>query len=153
MKWLSLSNNSRHEIYELWNNEVKLLTLAFQPGPGTLRISTGEEKRVFLLGREGFLRSRTVLRNEYGIRMGQLSYESSQDNSGYLEYNNEKFNYSIEKDLLPILVISKQGETFAVCELPVVSKKNFKISNDLLILTLSWYIFTSVGKIQVAEYA
>ncbi len=70
MKWLLKSNNPRQETYELRNAREPLLTLIYHPVSGTLRISAHDEKRVFLIGREGFLRRRTVLRNEYGIRMG-----------------------------------------------------------------------------------
>jgi hypothetical protein len=59
------------------------------PLPGTLRISADDEKESFLIGREGFLRRRTVLRNEYGIRIGQLTYDNNQDNQGMIDVYEE----------------------------------------------------------------
>lgn len=123
MRWLS-TNKSGQEVYELWNTKEKLLTLTCQHSSGTLRITADDEKRVFLIGREGFLRSRTVLRNEYGIRIGQLNYENSQDNTGTIAFNNEKFNYAIRNHSHLQLVITKNDETIATCELPVSSKRN-----------------------------
>ena len=96
MKWLFTSNKSGQEIYELWNTREKFLTLMFQRRSGSLRITTDDEKRVFLVGREGFLRRRTVLRNEYGIKIGQLSNENSQDTTGIIELDKRRFSYSIE---------------------------------------------------------
>src|SRR4030095_13978321 len=85
MKWTSVSTKSRQEIYELWDAEEKLLTLIFHPDSGSVRITADNEKRVFLVGREGLLRSRTVLGNEYGIRMAQLHYvESYQQDHDFL---------------------------------------------------------------------
>ena len=154
MKWLSISNNHRQGIYELWNNEERLLTLSWHPAEGTLRIATEDEKRVFLIRKEGFLRSRTVLRNEYGIKIGQLINENNQENLGTIELDHEKLNYSIQKDILQVLTIYRQTEPLAICELPSVSKKNFHaLYHDLLILALCWYIFMPATKKQVLAYA
>jgi len=152
MKWLFTGKKSGQEIYELRNAEEKLLTLTFQSGSGSLRITTDGEKRVFLIGREGFLRSRTVLRNEYGVRIGQLNYESGQDNTGTIDFDSEKLSYSIQEHLYPELAIQKNGETLVTCELPTISRNNFNSKNhDLLILALCWYVFTIVKR-QAEEY-
>jgi len=154
MKWLLVSINFQQEIYELWNNEEKLLTLVCQQGTGALRIATADEKRVFIIRKEGFLRSRTALRNEYGIRIGYLTHESNQDNWGIIDFNNEKFNYSIQKGVFPELVIYKHAEPVLICELSGNSaKKSGNSNHDSLVLVLSWYVFSSVAKKQIAEYA
>jgi hypothetical protein len=153
MKWLFTSKKSGQEIYELWSTEEKLLTLTFQPGSGSLRIAADDEKRVFLIGREGFLRTRTVLRNEYGIRIAQLNYENSQDKIGTIEFDDERFNYAIRNHFHPELVITKNEEVIVSCELPEVPKKSFDSENhDFLILALCWYMFTVVKKHR-EEYA
>ena len=147
MKWLLVNSSSRQEIYELWNSDEKVLTIYSHPDKGTLRIATGDEKRVFLIGKEGFLRSRTVLRNEYGIRMGQLIYDGIEDNQGSLEVYDEEFTYHIGNGYPTEATIYKNSETFVTCELPAVAK-----DHDLLILALCWYITTAV-KIKIEEYA
>jgi hypothetical protein len=152
MKWLSVSSNLPQEIYELWNNEEKLLALSYQPGSGALRITTSQEKRVFIVRKEGFLRNRRVLRNEYGIRIGQLSHESNQDNSGGIEFNNEKFTYSIQAGFSPELVIYKQAERVFISGLPALETFGSR-NHDILILVLCWYLLTPVSKKQVEEYA
>jgi hypothetical protein len=152
MKWLFTSKKSGQEIYELRNGEEKLLALAFHSGSGSLRITSDGEKRVFLIGREGFLRSRTVLRNEYGVRIGQLNYEGGQDNLGTIDFDNERLNYAIHKHLHLDLLIQKNGETLVTCELPAISRNNFDANHDLLILALCWYMFAIVKR-QAEEYA
>src|SRR6266496_2317380 len=99
MKWLLISISSQQEVYELRNSKEKLLTLAYHPTSGTLRISSEDEKRVFLIGREGFLRRRTVLRNEYGVRMGQLSYDNNLENEGNIDIDDEQFNYILQANI------------------------------------------------------
>jgi hypothetical protein len=152
MKWLFTSNKSGQEIYELWNTREKFLTLMFQRRSGSLRITTDGEKRVFLVGREGFLRRRTVLRNEYGIKIGQLSNENSQDTTGIIELDERRFSYSIE-NLNTELVIRQNGERLASCELPGMPHKKFYTENhDILILALCWYLFSVVNR-QAEAYA
>src|SRR5215831_5383345 len=98
MKWLSVTTRAQEKIYELWNSKKKLLALAYHPASGTLRVSADDEKRVFLIGREGFLRRRTVLRNEYEIRIGQLTYDNSLDNQGAIDVDGADFTYTLQND-------------------------------------------------------
>ena len=149
MKWLLIARKSGQEIYELRNAEEKLLSVTIQQRSGSLRITTNDEKRVFLVRKQGFLRSRTVLQNEYGIRIGQLSYDNT-FTTGIIEFDNEKFNYSLQNGLLRELTIKRNEEIIANCELPAVSDNNFH--NDLLVLALGWYLISFVNK-QVEEYA
>jgi len=145
MKWLSISTKSGQEKYELWDSKDKLLTLSFHPDSGSLR--TGDnEKRVFLVGREGVLRPRTVLRNEYGVRIALLVYENGHDNTGTIDFDNERLTYSIQSDLVRNLTIYRNGESLVTCELPAGQKKNSSENHDFLVLMLCWYLFTIVRK-------
>jgi len=152
MKWLSITTRAQEKIYELWNSKKKLLALAYHPASGTLRVSADDEKRVFLIGREGFLRRRTVLRNEYGIRIGQLVYDNNQDNHGTIDVYEEDFTYILQNDPDPKASIYRNSELLAASELPVISKDINSDNNDLLMLTLCWYTSATVKK-QIAVYA
>lgn len=156
MKWLSITTRVQEKIYELWNSKEKLLALAYHPASGTLRVSADDEKRVFLIGREGFLRRRTVLRNEYGIRIGQLTYDNNQDNQGMIDVYEEDFTYILQYILQdhqnPKASIYRNSELLAVSELPVISEDISSDNYDLLMLMLCWYISTTVKK-QMEEYA
>jgi len=147
MKWLLVSSSLRQEIYELWNGDEKLLTIYFHPDKGTVRIATNDAKRVFLIGKEGFLRSRKVLRNEYGVRMGQLIYDGIQENQGSLVLYDEEFYYHIGNGSPVEAAIYKNSEILLTCELPAVAR-----DHDLLILALCWYVTTAV-KVKIEEYA
>jgi hypothetical protein len=152
MKWLSITTRVQEKIYELWNSKEKLLALAYHPASGTLRVSADNEKRVFLIGREGFLRRRTVLRNEYGIRVGQLTYDNNQDNQGLIDIDEENFTYILQSDSTPKASIYRNTEILAAAELPAISEDINSDNYDLLMLILCWYISMTVKK-QVEEYA
>lgn len=164
MKWEIASSSSRQEIYELWHNDKKLLTLDFHPFTNSARIEYADEKRVFLIRKEGFLRNKTVLRNEYGVRIGQLGYERSNASEGVIDLNNEKFFYTIHNDPLAELVIYRETKEkpFVICGLKAdngntsvkFSKENqLSPTQHFLLMALCWYMFLPVAKENMAEYA
>ena len=152
MKWKVFSTSNNQEIYELWQGEKKLLSLDYHPFTNSARIEYGSEKRVFLLRKEGFLRNKTVLRNEYGIRIGQLGRQ--EQNEGQLELDNEKFFYRIQGNPLqlqvfrdetkqPVLSCELQtGEKIADVELKQKTKPG--LHHHFLLIALCWYIFLPV---------
>lgn len=164
MKWIVVSKTSEQELYELWLKDKKVMALEFHPSTNSARISSDEEQRVFHLRKEGLLKNKTVLRNEYGIRIGRLGYEKWDANHGYVELGNEKFNYTIGNNPMAELRISRDNseEPLVVCGLKVKNDStpvHFSNQNELspseymLLLSLCWYIVLPVAKENVAEYA
>ena len=164
MKWQITSSTEKQEIYELWNNDRKLLTLDFHPFTNSARIEYADEKRVFLIRKEGFLRNKTVLRNEYGVRLGQLGYEKSNAGEGTIELNEEKFSYTIHNNPIAELVIYRDNkdEPFVTCGLKAdngdtsvkFSKENkLNPSQHVLLMALCWYMFLPVARENTVEYA
>ena len=147
MKWLLIGSSLRQQTYELWNGDEKLLTISSHPDKGNLRIATDEAKRIFSIGKEGFLRSRMVLRNEYGVRVGQLTYDGIQEKLGSLIVSDQEFEYHIGNDSPRKASIYNNSGNLVTCELPAVAK-----DHNLLILALCWYI-TSAVKMKTEEYA
>ena len=164
MKWEVVISTTKQELFELWHDDKKLLSLDFHPGTNSARVQYAGEKRVFLIRREGFLRNKTVLRNEYGIRIGQLSHEKSNADEGIIELNDEKFFYEVRKNPLAELVIyrSVKIKPFVVCGLKPgsgntfiqFSKANtFSTTQHFLLMALCWYMFQPVAKQNTLEYA
>jgi hypothetical protein len=149
MKWLSLSVDSREKMYELKENKQTLLTLTFHPASKTIRISSEDEKRVFLLEKKGLLKSRTVLRNEYGVKMGQINHDSNHDIQGAIEIEEDQFTYTLYDNAPSKVAVYRNGDILFVCEMPEILKTHQKRDRDLLILTLGWYISYAVKKQEV----
>jgi hypothetical protein len=144
MKWHSLNSGTSHEMYELSENEEKLLSLSYHPATSVVRIIQENEKRIFLLGREGFLRNRVVLRNEYGIRLSQVVRENNLENEGILTIKNLKYRFTIQKDLKNVLSLYDvvTDERIMRCEFPDLRAGS--ATNDILLLGLSWYLMQGV---------
>jgi len=134
MKWVQISSNSRQQVYELWDNEEKILAFSYEVEKGTIRILSGEP-RIFFLRKQGFLKNRTVLLNEYGIKMATL-FEETETHSGQIEVDQKKFKFSIHKGLLKeVFVYATDTEKpFITCDLP--STLNNYIAQ---LLVLCWY--------------
>src|SRR5213592_4079230 len=113
MKWVLISSNPRQQIYELWNNEKKLLVFTYHVIHGTIRIIS-EEPRVFLLRKEGFLKNRTVLMNEYGIKIATLT-EETESQTGSIEIDEKKLHYSIHNRLYKeVFIYSADSEKLLI---------------------------------------
>lgn len=160
MRWEAVMNNSSNEVYHLWNKDRKVLTLTLHPFSNTARVECDDEKRVFLIRKEGFRRHKTVVRNEYGIKVGELGTEDKQN---FIDINDERFYYTVRNNPLAELVIYKEfpDKPFVICELNVengnpsfrFSKDKELISHPSLLMALCWYMFLPVDKENIVEYA
>jgi hypothetical protein len=160
MRWETAAATASNEIYHLWHNDKKLLTLTLHPFSNSARVECDGEKRVFLVRKEGFRRNKTVIRNEYGIKIGEIGLENGES---FIDVNNERFYYSIENKQLTELVLYKQSKTnpSMVCGLELSGgNHSWHISNDKnighhssLLMALCWYMFLPVTKEKVPEFA
>ena len=145
MQWQSVKSTTGQREYALWHNSKKVILLTFHPSSNSARVESAKEKRVFLIRNEGFLKNKTVMRTEYGIRIGQLRFENKEN---FVEINDEKFFYTIREDLVPEVVIYKESkeEPFMVCSLNIDSThftQNKTLPASLesgLLLSMCWYL-------------
>ena len=162
MRWEYVSTELGHEVYELWHKKDKLLTLAFHPSTNSARVETSAQKRVLMIRKEGFRKNKTVLRTEYGIKLGQLAVENKET---VLEMNNERLFFAIETNDPAELIIYKESKEnpLAVCRLNIPDakassffpiKKTVPVSlHSSLLLSLCWYLNLPVGKNRITEFA
>ena len=134
MKWVQISSNSSHQVYELWDNEEKQLAFSYHVGHGTIRILS-TEPRVFQLHKKGFLKNRIQLLNEYGIKMAAL-IEEGDPGSGQIEIDEKKLRFSIHNRLYKeAFIFSDESDKPSItCDLPATLN-----SYKVLLLVLCWY--------------
>jgi hypothetical protein len=162
MRWETISSNSNNEVYHLHKDDKKILTLVFNPFSNSARVECEKQKRVFLIRKEGFLGNKIVLRNEYGIKIGELGHENKEN---FIDVNDERFFYTIQNNPLAELVLYKESKDrpFVTCGLstkegnPAVQfTKNKNLSDTThpgLLMALCWYMFLPVAKENVVEFA
>lgn len=149
MKWETVTSSIGQTVYTLWNNGLKLSTLVFNSSSNAARIEYANERRVFLIRDEGFRKNKTVLRNEYGIRIG---HTGSEHNENFIVLNDERYFYSLDQEQKPALTIYKESidRPLAVCELnlqeSLLSKSGAKMQIAQktlysLLIGLCWHLF------------
>ena len=136
MKWETVTSSIGQTVYTLWNNGRKLSTLVFNSSSNAARIEYADQKRVFLIRDEGFRKNKTVLRTEYGIRIG---HTGSENNENFIVLNDERYFYSIDNNQQ----LAKTGAK------RLMNPKTFYS----LLIGLCWYLFNPVEKEKSLEYS
>ncbi len=148
MRWEKTTTGSDNEVYQLWHNDKKLLTLTLHPFSSAARVECNDERRVFLIRKEGFRRNKTVLRSEYGIKLGELG---QLENKQFIDLNDERFFYDMQKDGQPHMVLYKENDETPVLECGLHKKESFPdltlgkataaiASYTGLLMALCWYV-------------
>lgn len=158
MNWETVTSGIGQKVYALWSNGRKLLTLGFYSGSNFAKIEYEGEKRSFIIRYEGFLKNKMVMRNEYGIRIAQISAENKEN---IIALNDEKLFYSITNDKRPQVIIYKESidMPLAVCDLNLGNDKSLlpsvkpSATQHSLLLTLCWYLFVPATKENNHEFA
>ncbi|MBI3138946.1 MAG: hypothetical protein HYZ15_10205 [Sphingobacteriales bacterium] len=162
MRWEPVSSTPDQEVYHLYKDDKKILSLTLHPFSQSARVETESEKRVFQIRKEGFLRNKTVLRSEYGIKIGELGHENGQH---FIDINEERYFYAIKDNPLAELLIYKEQK-----ELPLITcglstekgspeilfKKGHTLANTSqpgLLMALCWYMFLPVTRETLVDLA
>jgi hypothetical protein len=145
MRWETGSSNSNNQVYHLYKDDKKILTLVLNPFSNTARVECEKQKRIFLIRKEGFMRNKTVLRNEYGIKIGELGHDNKEN---FIDINEERFYYTIQNNpreennpFVTCGMNAKEGDT------AVKFTKDKKLSDTTypgLLMALCWYMFLPV---------
>ncbi len=162
MRWETVTTASGNEVYHLFKQDKKLLTLSYNPFSNSARVECDKEKRVFQIGTEGIRRPKTVLLNEYGVKIGELGHD---EEDYYIDVNNERFYYVFRNNPLAELILYKESKNkpLVVCSLKA-SEGNTSVefrkdknlpasSHPGLLMALCWYMFLPVAKENIVEYA
>lgn len=157
MNWISTTTNKKEfELFELWNGTQKLMTLELNLFTQTAKIECYSSRRIFKIDKEGFLRNKTIFKNEYGVKVGELSLENWFSHEGLILLNNERYKYMIQNNSLPELIIYSQSlqKPLISCSLQL-NKGNTSIDfnnhnntekQSVFLMALAWFLFLPVAK-------
>jgi hypothetical protein len=145
MNIVSVKSNSGQQDYILKEDDKTVLKLSYKHELHTARIETETERRVLIIEDEGLVKSKLVLKNEYGVRIGSLSYDNFSDTHGTVEIENTKFRFLIQQGTSPELHIykgSRRNEIYN-CQLSFddASMKETKHQPPAFTIALSWFLF------------
>jgi len=145
MNSINYKKKSGHNNYQLKENDETLLEITYKPETHIARVETNNEKRVLIIEDEGLLRIKMTIKNEYGIRIGSLSYDNFSDTHGMVEIEDNKFRFVIKHEPVPELHIYKGSRRNHIysCELSVDNSnlKESKSHSAISIIAVTWYLF------------
>jgi len=165
LQWIPVKVEDDHEVYELWNGLKKLMSLSLNHQEHSAKIDCEDCRRTFHIDREGFLLNKTILKNEYGIRIGQITHEILFKNEGFIELNDERFHYMIQSNPLAELMIYKKSKKnpLLICGLEAEKEKTVVYFSKAaesnpekfpsLLMALCWFLFLPIAKENVAAFA
>lgn len=158
MHWTSEIEMKGQTVYVLHDHEKTLLTLEFHRSTSWVRVRSGKEERVLLIQLQGLLRKKAMLKNEYGVAIGELRHDKGEH---FIELNNKKYHYQLTMEANPEIRITRnRGKVLlTVCSLaldPIYFSKKKKLPAKLeagMLLSLCWYLSKTIKTKEVTETA
>lgn len=145
MNRISYKKISGQDIYQLQENDETVLGINYKPETHIARVETNNERRALIIENEGLLRVKMVVKNEYGIRIGSLTYDNFSDSHGSVEIEDSRFRFSIQHEPKPELHIYKGSRRNLIysCDLSFDDNhsKEIKSLSASSIIAVSWYLF------------
>ena len=145
MNIVSVKNISGQQDYILKEDDKTVLKLRYKKDLHTARIETETERRVLIIDDEGLLKTKSVLKNEYGIRIGSLNYDNFSDTQGSVDIEGVKYRFIVKNGEVPELNIYKGSRRNLVYSCQVVfddiSSRIKGSQTASLIIAVSWYLF------------
>lgn len=144
MNIVSLKRSPGQQDYILKEESKAVLKFRYKNDLHIARLETENEKRVLKIYDEGLLKTKLVLKNEYGVRIGSLFYDNFSDTRGSVDIENTRFRFDVqqgEKPQLDIYKGSRRNHVYS-CQLAFDNNsKETRQQSSSLIIAVSWYLF------------
>ncbi len=164
MQWKQVSTIPSH-VYQLTEGDKVLLTLTINYKSSGLRAECKSSQRAFFIHKEGIWKNKTVLKNEYGYKIGQMYYEKWHADNGIIEIDGRKFRYLYRNNPLAEIAIFNGDETEPVvaCGLAAeAGQTTVRVSQDgdfedadmkYMLFALTWYLFLPMAQENTVDFA
>ena len=144
MNIVSLKSSPGQQDFILKEESKAVLKFRYKNDLHIARLETENEKRVLQIDDEGLLKTKLVLKNEYGVRIGSLNYDNFSDTHGTVDIENTKYRFDIQQGEKPQLDIYKGSRRNHVYSCQLAFDNNSKEArrrSSSLIMAVSWYLF------------
>lgn len=145
MKWISVNTGTLNETFELLEENKKLAGITFSKRTGFARVVSDLGKRIFSFEKRGFLQAREIIKNEYGVKMGEV--EDLKPGTGHVELDGKKYSF-VYNDSGELKVYDElMQKNLLTCNFNTITgslTKTKPLSGSKfasLLLVLCWYAF------------
>jgi hypothetical protein len=155
--WVNAPASLHATVFELRTTDRKLMSLVYNEATHTVKFEATGNRRTFHVEKEGLLKNKTTIFNEYGVMMGYLLPDIFSHTDGKLVLNEDHFHYSIShgsnttiklyangnRRLLFSCSLTQNNDTTAIHFADAVTLEQ----NPGLITVLSWLLFIPVAAV------
>jgi len=145
MNWISYRKASGQDNYQLKENGETVLEINYKPETHIARVETNNERRALIIENEGLLRIKLIVKNEYGVPIGLLTYDNFSNTHGSVEIEDSHFRFIIQHEPKPELHIYKGSKRNLIysCDLSFDDdhSKEIRSLSASSIIAVSWYLF------------
>lgn len=144
MNSISLKSIPGQQDYILQEENKTVLKFRYKNDMHIARMETENERRVLMIEDEGLLKTKLVLKNEYGVRIGSLNYDNFSDTQGSVDIENIKYRFSLQHGETPQLNIYKGSRRNHIYTCLLTFNNNTRearLRSTSLIIAVSWYLF------------
>ena len=145
MNVFSVKQTPGQRDYLLKEDDKIVLKLRYKNDLHTVRVETESERRALIIEDEGLLKTKLILKNEYGIRIGSLIYDNFSDSHGSVDIENIKYRFIVRHAEITELNIYKGSRRNHIytCQLSIEDNDagETRSQRASLIIAVSWYLF------------
>ncbi|MGC4101430.1 hypothetical protein [Ferruginibacter sp.] len=150
MKWVSVNNGTSGENFELWKDDAtKLADMSFSKGTRIARFVSNLTRRLFFFEKRGLFSRKAVIKNEYGIKMGNLEEEKAGANKGFVELDGRRYYFVYNQNNSGELELYDESmeKSLLRCSFDTIASGFNKTKSLLdskfpsLLMVLCWYAF------------
>jgi hypothetical protein len=146
MKWVSVNNGTSGENFELWKDDAtKLADISFSKGTRIARFVSNLTRRLFFFERRAWFSRKAVIKNEYGIKMGDV--EEIKAGKGFVEVDGKKYYFVYNNSGEVELYDELMEKSLLRCSFNTLANGFNKTKSLLdskfptLLMVLCWYAF------------
>lgn len=148
MKWVHVNQPSAYiKKYQLTEGDDTKLVMKYNLDQQSVRISSEETHRLFFIDKTGLWHNKTILKNEYGVEIGRLSFDKAHG-TGVIELEGKKYYYTFQNNVQ--LVVFEQAASLPIADCDLSAAPSFtslatnKYSSEEIacfLLGICWYLF------------
>src|SRR5262245_57968452 len=122
MNTVSIKHGPGLQDYLLKEDDNTVLKMRYTQESHVARVETEVERRVLMIDDEGLLRKKLILKNEYGVRIGSLTYDQFSDSQGSVDIENTRYRFLVRNTSVPELYIYRGSRRNLIynCQLPPI---------------------------------
>lgn len=148
MKWVYVNQPSTYiKKYQLTEGDGAKLVMKYNLDQQSVRISSDENHRLFFIDKTGLWHNKTILKNEYGVEVGRLSFDKVHS-TGVIEMEGKKYYYTFQNSTQLVVFEHTVSLPLAVCDMTsapaLTSLAVNKYSSEecaCFLLGICWYLF------------